>query len=62
MNEDLMVLIVDANKLSKGEFTELFKKAGQYVARIRKESYKKVTDSVDQIQEEELIKSDKETE
>lgn len=51
--EDMAVMIMDLSKLAKGEFTELFTKAGIYVARIKPESYKKVTDEVDRIQEEE---------
>lgn len=51
--KSLDVLIIDSDKFSAKEFSSLIKKSFYY-ALIEEISYKKVTDTVDDIQQQEL--------
>lgn len=53
-NQNLAVLIIDLDKLGGKEFSALFTKAGFYVAKIKPKSYKKVTDVVDKISDDDI--------
>lgn len=61
MDKNLAVAIIDLNKFSKEEWKEFWGKY-LYIAKIKEESYQKVTDAVDKIQEEELFTPESEGE